>query len=286
VAYAAAMEDQPPRLFDRARVRRNFARAHGAARQAMAEFFAREVEDRLLPITREFERVLLCGPHAAAVAPLLSRIRLPIVQGRDVAFDDDALPFVAESFDCIVSLGALQSVDDLPGALLQLRRALKPDGLLLAALFAGATLTELRRAWIAAEAERRDGASPRIAPMADLRDLAGLLQRAGFALPVADLDRTTLRYADPLALMRETKAAGYGNALVARARGMTSVPLLAAVDAHYPSDSDGRVSATVDIAWLTGWAPHASQPQPLRPGTATARLADALGAKETKLPRE
>jgi SAM-dependent methyltransferase len=268
-------------LFDRKTMRFRFARARGKASNELAQFFAREVAERLEPMARDFKSVLACGPHAATIAP-----RSAVIQNVDAVFDEDALPFPPATFDCIVSAGSLQSVNDLPGALVQLRQALKPDGLFLAALFAGQTLTELRRAWLAAEADRRDGACPRVAPMADLRDLGALLQRAGLALPVADLDRTTLRYDSALALMREVKAAGYGNVLVARSRKPVTRDLLAAVAENYPVDPDGRISATVEIAWLTAWAPDANQPKPLKPGSAKARLADALGVPEKRLPRE
>jgi SAM-dependent methyltransferase len=280
------MQDQPPRLFDRALVRRRFARARGPVNEALADFFAREIEERFLPITHEFEHALICGPQAAGIAAKLRRFRSTTIQNRHAVFDEEALPFAPASFDCVVSVGALQSVNDLPGALVQLRQALKPDGLLLAAIFAGQTLAELRRAWLEAEAEHFGGATPRVAPMADLRDLAGLLQRAGFALPVADLDRTTLRYGDALALMREIKAAGFSSALAVRSRTPVSRALLAAAATRYPADADGRISATIEIAWLTAWAPGANQPKPLKPGSARARLADALGAIERPLPRE
>jgi SAM-dependent methyltransferase len=268
-------------LFDRMTMRRRFARGRGKAAGELAQFFAREIAERLQPIAREFKNTLVCGPHAAAIAPPSA-----IVQNAHVVFDEDALPFAPATFDCIISVGSLQGVNDLPGALIQLRQALKPDGLFLAAMFAGQTLSELRHAWLAAEADRRDGASPRVAPMADLRDLGGLLQRAGFALPVTDLDRTTLRYQSALALMREIAGAGFGNALAARSRRPVSRGLLAAAAAHYPVDADGRISATVEIAWLTAWAPDESQPKPLKPGSAKARLADALGVSEKPLPRE
>jgi hypothetical protein len=189
----------------------------------------------------------------------------------------------------VISLFSLNSVNDVPGSLAQFRVALKPDGLFLAGLFAGRTLIELREAWLAAEAELKGGASLRTAPFADIRDLGSLLQRAGFAMPAVDVDMTTIRYKDALALMREIKALGLQHALNQRSRRPVTASLLARAaafyDAHY-ADADGRVRATVETAWLIGWAPHASQPQPLRPGSAKQRLADALKVEEVKLKRD
>jgi len=167
--------------------------------------------------------------------------------------------------------------------LVQVRRALKPDGLFLAALFGGETLTELRQSLAAAEIETTGGVSPRVAPFADVRDLGGLLQRAGFALPVADVERTVVRYRDLFSLARDLRMMGATNALVERSRKPMRRDMLAAAMAHYArhfSDPDGKLRATFDIVYLTGWAPHESQQQPLKPGSAKSRLADALGARE------
>ena len=195
----------------------------------------------------------------------------------------EALPFRDASLDLVVSALALQFVNDLPGALIQVRRALKPDGLFLAALLGGDTLTELRQSFAAAETEIEGGVSPHVAPFADVRDLGALLQRAGFALPVTDVDRLTVRYSTAFALMHDLRRMGATNALVARRR----VPLrrktmlrMAEIYAERFADPDGRLRATFDVIWLSGWAPHESQQQPLKPGSAQTRLADALGAKE------
>jgi SAM-dependent methyltransferase len=199
----------------------------------------------------------------------------------------DALPFADGTLDLVASALALQLIDDLPGALVQMRRALKPDGLLLANLLGGDTLTELRQAWLVAESEIAGGASPRVAPFADVRALGGLLQRAGFALPVADSERVTVTYASPLALMQELRAMGMSNMLAARRRVPVSRRLLVRAAEVYEerfAGKDGRVPATFEIVTLTAWAPHESQQQPLRPGSAQARLADALGVGETPLP--
>jgi SAM-dependent methyltransferase len=200
-----------------------------------------------------------------------------------VVADEEALPFRDGSLDLVVSALSLQFVNDLPGVLVQIRRALKPDGLLLAAVVAGDTLTELRQALAIAEAEIEGGVSPRVAPFADLRALGALLQRAGFALPVTDVERLTVRYAGPLALMHDLRRMGATNALIERRRRPLRRATLArtlAIYAEQFADPDGRIRATFEIVWLSGWAPHASQQQPLRPGSAQRRLADALGTTE------
>ncbi len=178
---------------------------------------------------------------------------------------------------------ALQFTNDLPGALIQIRRALRPDGLLLAALIGGATLTELRQSLAAAEAEIEDGVSPRVAPFIDVREMGGLLQRAGFALPVTDVDRVTVRYASPFDLMHDLRRMGASNPLMERRRRPLRRATLSRMVEIYGErfgDPDGRIRATFEIVWLSGWAPHASQQQPLKPGSARTRLADALGVRE------
>jgi SAM-dependent methyltransferase len=200
-----------------------------------------------------------------------------------VAADDEALPFRDASLDLVVSALALQFVNDLPGTLIQIRRALKPDGLFLAAMIGGDSLAELREAFAQAEAEIEGGVSPRVAPFADLRDLGALLQRAGFALPVTDVDRVTVRYASPLALMHDLRRMGAANALTERSRTplrRLTLRRLMEIYAERFSDPDGRVRATFEIVWLSGWAPHESQQQPLKPGSARSRLADALRTQE------
>jgi len=182
-----------------------------------------------------------------------------------------------------VSALTLQFVNDLPGTLVQIRRALKPDGLLLAALIGGDSLTELRAAFAAAEIEVEGGVSPRVVPFADIRELGGLLQRAGFALPVVDSERVSVRYDSVLALMRDLRRMGATNILHERVRTPLKRSTLERVTAIYAdrfSDADGRVRATFEIIWLSGWVPHESQQKPLKPGSAAQRLADALGTKE------
>ncbi|WP_289052511.1 methyltransferase domain-containing protein, partial [uncultured Methylobacterium sp.] len=190
------------------------------------------------------------------------------------------------SFDLAVSLLALQHANDLPGALVQIRRALRPDGLFVGCLLGGRTLTELRQVLTQAESEVEGGASPRVAPFAEVRDVGGLLQRAGFALPVADVETVTVRYGDPFGLMRDLRAMGLTNALRERRGGLRRETLMraAALYAERFADPDGRLRATFEMIWLSGWVPHESQQKPLRPGSAQARLADALGTVERKEP--
>jgi hypothetical protein len=177
----------------------------------------------------------------------------------------------------------MHALNDPVGHLIQLRRALRPDGLLLATQFGGQTLAELRASLAEAEAECDGGFSPRVAPMAEIRDLGGLLQRAGFAMPVADSERLTVTYASPLHLMRELRAMGETNILIARRRRpLRRATLMRACEIYkqHFGTPEGRVRATFEIVFLTGWAPGPGQPQPLRPGSATALLADALGTTE------
>jgi SAM-dependent methyltransferase len=205
------------------------------------------------------------------------------VASKSVVADEEALPFCDAAFDLVVSALALQFVNDLPGVLVQIRHALKPDGLFLAALIGGETLTELRQSFAEAESDVEGGASPRVAPFADLRDLGGLLQRAGFALPVADADRVSVRYDSAFALMHDLRRMGATNALVDRRRAplkRTTLMRMAEIYARRFSDNDGRIRATFEVLWLSGWAPHPGQQQPLRPGSAKTRLADALGTRE------
>lgn len=288
------------RVFDRRRVRLNRARA--AAGFAGADFLVREVADRLadrledirrtFPLSLdlgcrrgEFGQVLAGrGGIERLIQADLSPEMAALAGGSAVACDEELLPFAEGSLDAVFSCLSLHWVNDLPGALIQIRRALKPDGLFLAALFGGETLVELRQAWLEAESIVEGGAGPRVSPFADLRDAAGLLQRAGFALPVADADRLTVTYPNALALMRELKAMGEANAQIERRRSPTRRDTLAAAAALYQqrfAEADGRVRATFQVIHMIGWAPSADQPKALRPGSAAQRLADALGTRET-----
>jgi len=287
------------RVFDRSRVRRNRARA--ATTLDGADFLLHEIAerlaDRLDDIQRRFPLALDLGCHRGEFGRALAGrggaerlIQLDLAPemakraGRlAVAADEELLPFAEASLDAVFSCLSLHWVNDLPGALVQIRRALKPDGLFLAALLGGDTLTELRQAWLEAESEIEGGVSPRVSPFADLRDAAGLLQRAGFALPVADADRLTVTYPNALALMRELKAMGEANALIERRRTPTRRDTLAAAAAIYQSrfaEAGDRVRATFQVIYLIGWAPSADQPKALRPGSAAERLATALGTTE------
>lgn len=203
--------------------------------------------------------------------------------GPHVLADDEMMPFADGSLDLVVSGLRLQFINDVPGVLAQVRRALRPDGVFLASVLGGETLTELRQAWLSAEAEMRGGASRRVLPFADVRDYGALLQRAEFALPVVDIDRLTVTYGSPLDLIGELRAMAAGNVLIERSRCPVTRGLLTRVCEIYSdnyADTDGRVPATFDIITMIGWVPHESQQKPLRPGSAKARLADALGAKE------
>jgi SAM-dependent methyltransferase len=285
-------------VFDRRLLR---DRRRRAARLGPATFLIdRVVEDlveRLSVVLRRFDLALdLATPSDALARALATHDAVGSVIAADavvdhltqrsglrVAADDEALPFRDASLDLVVSALALQFVNDLPGTLVQIRRALKPDGLFLAALIGGESLTELRQAFAAAEAETEGGVSPRVAQFADVRSLGALLQRAGLALPVADVDRIVVRYASPFGLMGDLRRMGAANPMIERRRRplrRATLRRMAEIYAERFADADGRVRATFEIVWLSGWAPHESQQQPLRPGSATHRLADALGTLE------
>lgn len=286
-----------PVIFDRRQLARQRARAIARAVPG-ADFLMTlavdDLADRLAAVERRFSRALVIGDPAAELAARIAAQAEEVVRadllvpgvdgGGCVVLDDEALPFADGAFDLVVSALALQFANDLPGALIEARRVLRPDGLFLGVLVGGDSLGELRTAFVEAESRLSGGVSPRVAPMAEVRDLGGLMQRAGFALPVADQDRLTLRYASPLRLMEELKAMGAGNCLDGRRRGLTAPELIAAAAATYAerfADPDGRVRANVTLVSLSGWAPHPSQQQPLKPGSATMRLADALKAGGT-----
>jgi SAM-dependent methyltransferase len=304
----------PPLIFDRRLLRARRVRAAALGPSTfLIERLAQDLADRLATVLRQFgyaadlgtptdaaRRTLAASGKVGTViaADVLAGARLQTMGGESaaplgdcelaVAADEEALPFGDAALDLVVSLLALQFVNDLPGTLVQIRRALKPDGLLLAALAGGDTLTELRQTFAAAEAEIEDGLSPRVAPCADVRDMGALLQRAGFALPVTDSDRITVRYDSPLALMHDLRRMGATNPLRERSRRPLKRATLARMMEIYAerfSDPDGRIRATFEVIWLSGWAPHESQQKPLAPGSARQRLADALGTQEIKLPR-
>jgi SAM-dependent methyltransferase len=275
----------PPLIFDRTLGADRASRKRKPEPSILTRTIAEELAERLGFVNRTFGMACLIAaePHAIAARIKETGQVREIEERLPSAGDDLALP--PEHYDAVFSVLDLQSFNDVPGALIQMRRALKPDGMLLACLFAGDTLAELRQSWLAAESAVMGGASPRVAPMIDVRELGALLQRAGLALPVADLDRTIVRYADAVALIHEIRELGLSNTLAGRSRRFTSRAVMAAAVNHYQqnfADADGRIRATVEIAWLTGWAPHDSQQQPLKPGSAKARLADALKVDERK----
>jgi SAM-dependent methyltransferase len=275
-----------PKLFDRALLRARQRRARrGEPATFLLERVAEDMEERLHAVLRDFADVAeIWTPGELLRKPSSDRFKSIARIGLDDS-EHETLPFPPESLDLVVSGLAFQFVNDLPGVLTQIRRALRPDGLLLAAMIGGDTLTELRQSFAAAEAELESGVSPRVAPFADLRDVGALLQRAGFALPVTDVDRIVVRYASAFALMQDLKSMGATNVLVERRRTPTRRATLLRMAQIYGerfADSDGRIRATFDVIWLSGWAPHESQQQPLKPGSAKAGLAEAVRGLKTK----
>jgi SAM-dependent methyltransferase len=289
------------RIFDRRLHARRRARAaarfagHSFLKQAAAE----DVALRLSAINRRFDRMLDLGAHNGLLAQALredpavaDRIGDVISADLSPAFvdpplgvvaDEESLPFADASFDLVVSALSLHWVNDLPGTLVQIQRILKPDGLFIGVALGGRTLTELRQSLLAAEEEVRGGAANRISPFMDVIDAAGLLQRTGFAMPVADNDARTVRYSNPLRLLSDLRGMGETAAFAnAAAPALTRGILMRAMELYQQrfSDADGRIRATFEFVTLSGWAPSSDQPKPKRPGSATTRLADALGVRE------
>jgi len=278
----ASKPDTAPILFDRALLR---ARQRRALMQGPVTFLldrtAEEIGDRLQVVTRKFADVAdVWSPGELLRRPVADRFAS--ITRLTLDSDSETLPLEPESVDLAVSALAFQFVNDLPGVLAQIRRALRPDGLLLAAMLGGDTLTELRQSFAAAEAELEAGMSPRVAPFADLRDVGSLLQRAGFALPVTDVDRVVVRYDSAFALMHDLRRMGATNIMVERRRTPTRRATLLRMAQIYGerfADSDGRIRVTFDVIWLSGWAPHESQPKALKPGSAQASLEAAVKGK-------
>lgn len=290
-----AQNTAPPqaRIFDRRLLRQR--RARSALDLHAHDFLLREVAerlaDRLSDIARTFPLALDLGTRAGVLAGTLKgrggiEILIQAAASKHaldaalaVVADEEALPFKAECFDAILSNLALHWVNDLPGALAQIRASLKPDGLFLASVFGTGTLAELRTALMEGELAESGGVSPRVSPFADLRDAAGLLQRAGFALPVADLDTITVTYGDFFTLLRDLRGMGEANALIGRLKKPTRRTVFARAAAIYQerfANSEGRLPATFQVLFLTGWAPHESQQQPARRGSAKTSLKDVL----------
>ena len=286
-----------PQIFDRSllRVRQQRARLLGPE-TFLLDRVADDLGERLSAVLRRFEIAVDLGTPTDAVRRALAAsgkvatiVAAEFRAGSDRSFlrvgaDEETLPFADGSLDLVTSALTLQFVNDLPGTLIQIRRALKPDGLFLAALIGGESLAELREAIAAAESEIEGGISPRVAPFADVRELGALLQRAGFALPVIDNERLVVRYDSVFALMRDLRRMGATNVLKERRRKplrRATLRRMTEIYAERFSDADGRLRASFEIVWLSGWAPHESQQKPLRPGSATQRLADVLGTSET-----
>ena len=286
------------RIFDRqlhARRRARAAASYGDY-SFLKKLAAEDIALRLSAINRDFPKVLDLGAHDGLlgrtlmsdqlVAPRLGHITTTDISPAfkpDQVVDEEALPFEEQSFDLVVSALSLHWVNDLPGALIQIRRILKPDGLFIGTVLGGRTLTELRQSLLSAEDEIRGGAANRVSPYLDVIDGAGLMQRAGFAMPVADNDARTVRYAHPLRLLQDLRGMGETAAFASRTTPpLTRSILMRAMDTYASrfADPDGRVRATFEFVTLSGWAPSPDQPKAKRPGSATVRLADALGVKE------
>jgi len=271
-------------LFDYSAQRRARERANRLDGDRFLEKAALEgVIDRLSAVTRTFEKGLWIGDAVPnEIQPFANNWQRAEFDAQEVLKTADG------PFDLALSLFSLQGINDLPGALIQIRASLKPDGLFLAALLGGNTLTELRQTFAQAEIATRGGISPRVAPFADVRDLGGLLQRAGFALPVSDVERLTVRYRDFYALARDLRAHGFTNVMSERSRRFLRRDTLAALLQHYAGHvaEDGKLPARFDTLFLTGWVPHESQQKPLKPGSATTRLAQVLGTDEHRLKND
>jgi NADH dehydrogenase [ubiquinone] 1 alpha subcomplex assembly factor 5 len=296
------MMEESMNLFDRRLLRRRRDRAAPgiAAHDFLFREAAERLADRLEDVSRRFPAALDLGCHGGELAGVLGKrggiecliqsdlslamaVRAAARGGPCLAADEEFLPFAPGSFDLVLSCLNLHWTNDLPGALLQIRRALKPDGLFLAVQFGLGTLSELRDCLLEAEAELSGGASLRVSPFADARDGAALLQRAGFALPVADVETLTVTYPDALALMHDLRGMGEANATLARSKRFAGRDFFARAVALYAErhgDAEGRIAARFRLLFLTGWAPHESQQRPQLPGSATRRLADALGTVE------
>ncbi|MGV3490499.1 MAG: SAM-dependent methyltransferase [Devosia sp.] len=281
-----------PRVFDRDLIAEHLRRRNPATEDFVTELALEDLASRLITITRDFQQALIIAPEGSRL-PLMGRSargafafeRASTVAGSPDAplVDPELLELPRTGYDLIVSLFDLQVINDVPGYLSRLRAHLRPDGLIIAAALGGDTLTELRQAFLHAESELTGGAFARVAPFIPLADAGGLLQRAGLALPVTDLETYPVRYGDALRLMRELKGLGAQNPLADRPARLATRTLIAAAAAAYAEiagDADGRVRATLEIIWLLGWAPHESQQKPLRRGSATVRLGDVLGKSE------
>ncbi len=283
------MEQPPfPVVFDPAQRRRTRARAlenRTADAMFLPDWAGRHLLDRLQDVRRDFSYALKIGTrdHIALPCPAVT---MDLAGTPAIIAEEEFLPFAPHSFDLVFSALSLHTANDLPGALIQIRRALKPDGLFLAAMLGGETLHELRQCLQQAELDLSGGLSPRVAPFADKQQMGALLQRAGYALPVVDSDIVTVTYRDFSRLLRDLRGMGETNMMAARQKSFTARALFTRAEALYRemfADLDGQLRASFEIIFLLGWAPHDSQQKPLKPGSATARLADILHTDETKL---
>ncbi len=282
-----------PQVFDRAVVRARRTRSDLSQFGFLHTHVAQEISDRLMAVERRFERALIMGERGGTFSSTEAGQQIPHAFSTDLAAsgdvrlsfiaDEEYLPIATSTLDLVVAPLTLHATNDLPGALVQIRYALKPDGFFVGTLFGGNTLHELRAVLNEAEIETTGGLSPRIAPFAEVRDAGHLLQRAGFALPVSDTDSLAVRYSSFFDLLRDLRGMGEANALTERRKVPLRRETLARAAEAYAdrfSDSDGKLRATFELIYLSGWAPHESQQQPLRPGSAQTSLAEALGTKE------
>lgn len=293
-----AQNHQIKKLFDRELIARRLQKASifqttAGADNFIADLITTDLKERLGTITRTFKKALLLAPHPdffvknirTAEAPIHFDygLTLPLEnKGQAKLYDTSNLALPHNDYDLIVSLADLQMLDDVPGFFIQIQRFLRPDGLCVVASLGGDSLTELRQAWLHADAEHSGGAYARVAPFIDIRGGGALLQRGGFALPVVDLEHHMVRYSHPLSLMEELRQFGASNPLFERPKQFVSRRLMAKAIDHYQTlftDEDGRCRATLDLLWLMGWTPHESQQKPMRPGSAKTSLKDILGDK-------
>lgn len=277
-------------VFDRKIIRQNRSRAaaHLNDHGFLIDWSMDQILMRLQDIKREFKSALQIGCRTKKIK-IENLITLDNAENLkpDILAEDEILPFAPESFDLIISPLNLHTTNDLPGALAQIKAALKPDGLFIAALLGGETLYELRDVMNKAEMELSGGLSPHVAPFADMPQMGALMQRAGFNLPVIDSEKITVTYNNALKLMEDLRRMGEGNALIQRKKKFSTRQFFAKINQDYAehySEADGRICATFEIIFVIGWSPHDSQQKPLKPGSATARLADVLVANEEKLP--
>ena len=278
------MVSEIPKLFDRQLYLARQRKA-SAAQAPLLDHVADDLAERLSVINHQFQNVLLITSVPEPFEAVLKATGKFQNITHAAPNANDALNLPPLAYDAIFSLMDLHCINDVPGYLVQYSAALKPDGLFMSCCFAGETLNELRQSWLAAESETTGGASPRIAPMIGVREMGGLLQRAGLALPVTDSDHLTLRYADTTVLLREIKTFGFSNPLIDRMKSLTSRRTFGALFSDYSqnfSDADTRIRATLDLLWAMAWKPHESQPKPKKPGSATAKLADVLKQLDEK----